>query len=192
MSRVSAAAPELPEGFRYIRDFLSQVEERELLRTFERLPFRAFQFQGYTAKRRVVEYGWEYDFTARAASTTQSIPPFLFVLRERAATLIGMAPEALVEAVVTEYPAGAQIGWHRDVPQFETIIGVSLGGGCRMRLKPYRSQGKLVSCTLEPRSAYVISGAARWKYQHSIPAVKALRYSITFRTLRAKSGRMAA
>ena len=103
-----------------------------------------------------------------------------------AAAFARALPEQLVEAVVTEYPSGAPIGWHRDVPQFEIVIGISLASSCRMRFKPYKETGRIVSITLEPGSIYVMSEAARWKFQHSIPPVKELRYSITFRTLRQK------
>lgn len=185
-------AGELPEGFHYEPDFLTRSEEGELLRQIGTLDFLPFDFQGYTAKRRIVEYGWEYDFTARQASAAKRIPDFLLPLRERVGEFAGIAPEALVESVVTEYSPGAPIGWHRDVPQFEIVIGVSLGGPARMRLKPYRAEGKQVSVILEPRSAYILRGDARWKFQHSIPAVRELRYSITFRSLRAKTERRAA
>jgi alkylated DNA repair dioxygenase AlkB len=183
---------QLPEGFSYVPEFLSEAEEAELLRRFRTLDFRAFDFHGYTAKRRVVEYGWEYDFgTRKATSTAAPFPAFLLELRNRVAVVAGIAPEALVEAIITEYPPGAPIGWHRDAPQFGTVIGISLGSACRMRLKPYKpkDQGKIVSTTLEPRSLYIIQGPARWKYQHSIPAVKQLRYSITFRTTRSEEER---
>jgi alkylated DNA repair dioxygenase AlkB len=179
------APQSLPEGFRYQPDFLSPDEEAALAAVVEQLPFAAFDFHGYIAKRRIVEYGWEYDFGTRKASRAPELPDFLLPLRNRAAAFAGIAAPDLVEAVVTEYPPGAPIGWHRDVPQFEMIIGISLLSSCRMRLKPYRAEGKLVSVILEPRSLYVISGPARWNYQHSIPAVEKLRYSITFRTLRA-------
>jgi alkylated DNA repair dioxygenase AlkB len=149
------------------------------------LEFKPFDFHGYIARRRIVEYGWEYDFGTRKASTTQPLPVYLAPMRERVAAFAGLAPEAIVEAVVTEYPPGAPIGWHRDVPQFEIIIGLSLASACRMRLKPYKAEGKIVSIMLEPRSLYIMRGPVRWKYQHSIPAVEKLRYSITFRTLRA-------
>jgi alkylated DNA repair dioxygenase AlkB len=189
MARARPSSPsELPEGFRYQPDFLTAAEEAELLREIGTLPFEAFDYQGYIAKRRVVEYGWEYDFTSRKASTTKPLPDFLLAMRDRAAEFAGVAPEAIVEAVVTEYPPTAPIGWHRDVPQFETVIGISLASACRMRLKPYRADGKIVSVILEPRSIYGISGPARWKWQHSIPAVEQLRYSITFRTLRTHKG----
>lgn len=182
----SLAPAILPEGFKYWPEFLSENEEADLLRTMQELNFEAFDFHGYKAKRRVIEYGWEYDFDTRETTAVKPIPDFLAPIRDRAAEFAGVAPEELVEAVITEYPAGAPIGWHRDVPQFEIIVGISLASSCRMRLKPYKAEGKLVSVILEPRSAYVISGDARWKYQHSIPAVEKLRYSITFRTLRAK------
>jgi alkylated DNA repair dioxygenase AlkB len=192
-ARTPSPAAELPDGVIYRPDFLSHEEEAGLLRTFAGLPFRPFDFHGYTAKRRIVEYGWEYDFGARQATATDPLPGFLMPLRARAAAFAGVAADAVVEAVVTEYPPGAPIGWHRDVPQFETIIGVSLGASCRMRLKPYGTPGKIVSLVLEPRSLYVIGGPARWRYQHSIPPVPGLRYSITFRTLKArKPGKQAA
>jgi alkylated DNA repair dioxygenase AlkB len=174
---------EFPEGFRYLPDFVTPAEEERLRAWIERLDFAPFEFRGFLAKRRKVEYGWRYDFSARKAGKAPPIPEFLFPLRARAAEAAAVRPEALEEAVVLEYPPGAPIGWHRDVPDFETIVGVSLLGACRLRLKPYRGEGRLLSLALEPRSAYVLSGAARWKYQHSIPPVERLRYSIVFRTL---------
>jgi len=178
--------PELPEGFRYSQEFLNGEEEAELLRVIATLPFTSFEFGEYTAKRRIVVYGWDYDFGSRHASETDPIPEWLWPLRSRAAELAGLASEDLVEAVVTEYPAGAPIGWHRDVWQFEDVIGISLLSDCRMRFKPYKAEGKPVSITLKPRSVYLLRGPVRWKFQHSIPAVKGLRYSITFRTLRSR------
>lgn len=183
---------EWPEGFSYFPDFLSEIEEAELLRHIEPLEFAPFEFHGYFGKRRIVAYGWDYDFGSRQASVTAPMPDFLLPIRDRAAATAQLAADALVEAMVTEYSPGAPIGWHRDVPQFETILGISLASSCRMRLKPYRAEGKIVSVMLEPRSLYIISGDARWKFQHSIPAVEKLRYSITFRTLRAKRTSQAA
>ncbi|MGC2745311.1 MAG: alpha-ketoglutarate-dependent dioxygenase AlkB [Candidatus Angelobacter sp.] len=179
----------LPEGLLYQPDFLSQAEEAELIRIFRGLPFQAFDFHGYTAKRRVLEFGLEYDFTTRRATPTESFPEFLLPVRERAAQFAGISTAELVEGMVTEYSPGAPIGWHRDAPQFGTIIGISLASGSRMRFKPYKAEGKPVALTLEPRSIYVMRGPVRWKFQHSIPAVKELRYSITFRTLRSKESK---
>lgn len=178
----------LPEGLLYEPDFLSQAEEAELIRIFREMPFQAFDFHGYTAKRRVLEFGLEYDFTTRRATPTESFPEFLMSVRERAAQFAGIPAASLVEGMVTEYSLGAPIGWHRDAPQFGTIIGVSLASTSRMRFKPYKAEGKPVTLALQPRSIYVMRGPARWKFQHSIPAVKEMRYSITFRTLRSSEG----
>jgi alkylated DNA repair dioxygenase AlkB len=178
----------LPEGLLYQPDFLSEAEETELIRIFRGLSFQAFDFHGYTAKRRVLEFGLEYDFTTRRATPTQSFPEFLAPVRERAAEFAGVPAASLVEGMVTEYSPGAPIGWHRDAPQFGTIVGISLASTSRMRFKPYKAEGKPVALTLEPRSIYLMRGPARWKFQHSIPAVKELRYSITFRTLRSREG----
>ena len=187
MAAKRASAPDaLPKGFLYHQNFLTEQDHADLLRVFESLPFEPFDFHGYIARRRIVEYGWEYDFSTRHASATKPLPDFLLPLRERAAAFAGIPPQELVASVITEYTLGAPIGWHRDVPQFEIVIGISLGGAARMRFKPYKGEGKIISVTLEPRSIYVISGAARWNFQHSIPAVAELRYSITFRSLRMK------
>jgi alkylated DNA repair dioxygenase AlkB len=177
------ARNELPEGFSCRQGFLSIREESDLLIQICDLGFRPFDFHGYMAKRRVVEYGLEYDFSSRRAAATHSIPGFLNPYKERVADWAGLRMDEIVEAIVTEYPAGAPIGWHRDVPRFELVFGISLKSSCRLRFKPFNSEGQIVSVILEPRSVYIISGA-RWKYQHSIPAVTTLRYSITFRTLR--------
>jgi len=183
----SAPNDSLPDGFVYQPDFLSLAEESELLRQFEMLEFHPFDYHGYIAKRNVVVYGWRYDYGTHKTSPVSALPDFLRAIRERAGQFAGVAPDAVVQATINQYPPGAPIGWHRDVPQFEVIVGVSLAESCRMRLKPYKAEGKIISVILEPRSIYRICGVARWRYQHSIPAVEALRYSIAFRTLRVSS-----
>ena len=132
---------DLPEGLLYQPDFLSMQEESELLRIFSTLEFQAFDFHGYTARRRVLEFGLEYDFTSRKATPTQNFPEFLAVIRERAAAFAELPQASLVEGMVSEYPPGAPIGWHRDAPQFGTIIGISLASVSRMRFKPYKAEG---------------------------------------------------
>jgi alkylated DNA repair dioxygenase AlkB len=178
---------ELPEGFAYEAEFVSPEEESHLLDEIAGLEFQAFDFHGYIAKRRIVEYGFEYDFTSRQAQTARPLPEFLSPFRERAAEWAGVDAQEIIESVITEYGPGSPMGWHRDVPQFEIIIGISLKSSCRFRFKPYREKGKIVSVVLEPRSAYILRGPARWEFQHSIPAVTSLRYSITFRTWRQKA-----
>ncbi len=177
-----------PEGFRYQPDIVSPEAERDLLRQIEDLPFQDFQFQGYVGKRRVVSYGWQYDFNHRMLRKAEDIPPFLLSLRDIAAGFAGMAPGQLQQVLVTEYGGGAGIGWHRDKAVFGEVVGLSLLSSCRFRLR--RKTGttwERVSLTAEARSAYLLSGPSRTEWEHSIPEVDALRYSVTFRNFRADS-----
>ena len=175
---------ELPEGFRYEADFLSENEEGELLRRIETLQFQPYEFRGYKARRQVASYGTNYGPLApKEDAEARPIPEFLFSIRDRAAAFARVAADEIVQAMITEYSPGTPIGWHRDRPQFGTIVGISLSSSCRMRLKPYQGEGKLISKILEPRSIYAMQGVARREFLHSIPAVGKLRYSITFRTL---------
>lgn len=182
-----ARADELPEGFLYREEFLSPSEEAELRRIFGGLDFTAYDYHGYQAKRRVVRYGASYDINTREKNQdTPPIPDYLLGIRARAAEFAGLDPDDLAQAMVSEYSVGTPIGWHRDAPQFGSIIGISLASACRMRLKPYGAPGRILSIRLEPRSIYAMKGAARSGWQHSIPPVEELRYSMTFRTLRSK------
>jgi alkylated DNA repair dioxygenase AlkB len=181
--------PTYPEGFLYKPDFLSEGEQAEFLRCLQDVSFEALDYRGYTAKRRAVVFGLDYDFSRRRTSATKPFSDFMLPIRERAAVFAGLSPDELVEGMILEYSRGAPIGWHRDAPQFGIVIGVSLLNLARMRFKPHKRQGKIISVVLEPRSIYVLRGSVRWEWQHSIPAVDKLRYSITFRTLREREQR---
>jgi alkylated DNA repair dioxygenase AlkB len=178
----------LPRGFVYQPEFISEVEETALLEEISVLPLHEAKYKEYTAKRRVIAYGGSYDFATNELVPAGGIPPFLKDLRERIAEWTTVPASQFTHAVIAEYKTGTQLGWHRDVPQFEFVVGVSLGGACRMRLRPYppnkSKSAATVSIDLEPRSAYQIRGEARWGWQHSIPPTKTTRFSITFRTLR--------
>ena len=177
--------PTLPEGFKYRAEVVSPHDEAVLLEDVKRLPFKDFEFHGYTGKRRVVSFGWQYDFNDSVLRRTDDMPPFLLALRESAAAFAGMGPGRLQHVLVTEYGPGAAIGWHRDKAVFGEVIGISLLSACIFRLR--RKSGdkwERVSITAEPRSAYLLSGASRSEWEHSIPAVEALRYSITYRNFR--------
>jgi alkylated DNA repair dioxygenase AlkB len=180
-----AQEPALPEGFRYRSDVVAPEEEIALMEHLRTLPFRDFEFHGYLGKRRVVSFGWQYDFTGRGLVKASDMPPFLLSLRESAARFAGMDAERLQHVLVTEYGAGAGIGWHRDKAVFGEIVGISLLAPCVFRLR--RRSGdrwERASITAEPRSAYLLSGPARTDWEHSIPPVAETRYSVTFRNLR--------
>ena len=182
----AGGVPQLPEGFRYRPELIGTADERALVARLRELPFREFEFHGYTGKRRVVSFGWHYDFSARHLREAEEMPDFLLALRLKAAEFAGLDPERLRHALVTEYGPGAGIGWHRDKAVFGETIGVSLLSPCVLRLRRAAGRGKWerVSVEAAPRSAYHLSGPARSEWEHSIPAVDALRYSITFRDLR--------
>jgi alkylated DNA repair protein (DNA oxidative demethylase) len=176
----------LPEGLTYVEDFVTPAEERALLDAVEALDFRPVVMRGQTARRTVRHFGLDYDYEAGELVPADPLPGELEWLRERCAALIERHPPDLVQILVSRYPAGAGIGWHRDAPMFGSrIAGVSLLSPCRMRFqRAVKGEREVAAIDLAPRSAYVLSGKARWSWQHSIPAAKALRYSITFRTLR--------
>lgn len=150
------------------------------------LPFRDFEFHGYTGKRRVISFGWHYDFSARNLQKADDIPDYLLKLRTVAASFAGMEPEEFQHVLVTEYGPGAGIGWHRDKAVFGEVVGISLLSPCVFRMRRLISKKKWERAKLvaEPRSAYLLSGPARFEWEHSIPQMDALRYSITFRNLR--------
>lgn len=184
LSLLGTARP-LPDGFKYEPALVSPAEEEALLSRVTELAFKQFEFHGYVGKRRVVSYGWKYDFNERALRAAEQIPPFLESLRERAAEFAGLAPTQLQQALVTEYEPGAAIGWHRDKAVFGEVIGISLLSACTFRLRRKVGMGwERASITAEPRSAYLLGGPSRTEWEHSIPAVDALRYSITFRSMR--------
>ena len=188
----SLFGPDLPDGFFHRDNFISTAEEAELAAQIERVEFSTFEMRGVVARRRVAFFGASYDRAPTASSPP--IPDFLSAIRARLAASAEVTPDDFAMALINEYRPGTPIGWHRDAPQYDIIAGVSLLSPCVMRLRPYVSPSKASAekvrrkttheIELLPRSAYVIRGVARSGYEHSIPAVSSLRYSITFRTLR--------
>ena len=180
------ADPEMPEGFALEPELVSREEETQLAARFTGLDFKPFEFRGYTGKRRVVSFGWRYDFGDHALKEAPGIPDFLLPVRDKAAEFAGLAPDELPHVLLTEYAPGAAIGWHKDRPDFEDVVGISLCSPCTFRFR--RKAGlkwERVSFKAKPRSAYLLRGPSRTEWEHSIPAVEALRYSITFRSLKA-------
>ena len=176
------APPILPQGFRYQPDFLSADEERGLVERVADLPFKELEFRGYRGNRRVLSFGWQYDFNRMELQRTEDMPAFLLPLRERAARFAGLEAAEFQHVLLTEYAAGAGIGWHRDRPMFVEVVGISLGSPCVFRFRrKVGSKWERASVVTEPRSAYLLQGPSRTEWEHSIPAVDSLRYSITFR-----------
>lgn len=179
-------APKFPEGFRYRSELIGRADEDGLVARVRELPFRDFEFHGYTGKRRVVSFGWHYDFSARQLQKADDIPDYLLAVRESAAAFADIDAEEFQHALVTEYGPGAGIGWHRDKAVFGRVVGISLLSPCvfRMRRKIGERKWERLNMVAEPRSAYLLSGPARYEWEHSIPQMDELRYSITFRNLR--------
>jgi alkylated DNA repair dioxygenase AlkB len=180
------APPTLPRGLEYHAAFLDSNEEAALIERFSGLPFREAPFRQYTARRRVVRFGHDGYADIGELQDGGPWPAWLLVLRARAADAAGVEDPAFVHALVTEYRPGTPIGWHRDRPGYGTVVGISLGSACRMRFRPHdnrRDRSAAIALELAPRSLYVLRDEIRWKWQHHIPPVKSLRYSVTFRTL---------
>lgn len=180
------SASGLPAGWDYRIEFISVAEEAALLEEIAALPLEEARYRGYVARRRVAHFGTDYDYGANRLLTAPPLPEAFRPLRDRAAEWIGEPPEALGSALVAEYRPGVPLGWHRDVPDFETVVGVSLGGIARMRFRRYPpvqpKKADVLSLELAPRSAYLLRAEARWGWQHSIAPTPGLRWSITFRT----------
>jgi alkylated DNA repair dioxygenase AlkB len=180
--------PALPEGWAYEPGFLSEPEESALLQWIAGLPLAAARYKAYQARRRVASFGGRYDYDDNRLLPAEPVPAALWPLRDHVAEWGGVAPAELAHALVAEYAPGTPLGWHRDVPDFELVFGVSLGTPARLRFRPWPAihpkKADVVSMEVAPRSIYRIAGVARWGWQHSVAPTAALRFSITFRTRR--------
>lgn len=177
---------ERPAGLTYQPELVSCDEERSLLTALAAYDFHEVRMHGQIARRTVRHFGFDYDYGSFQLTETEALPVELREVRERCAGLAGVPAATLAQALVTRYPPGSVIGWHRDAPAFgPTVVGLSLGSACLLRFQRGRPEERRVyEAELAPRSAYVLAGAARSAWQHSIPPVPELRYSITFRQLR--------
>ncbi len=172
-----------PEGLRYAAEFVSAAAEQELVRRVAALPLQPFQFGQYEGKRRVASFGFQYDYSLRRLQDADPIPDWLSPIIKQVEAFGGPGTR-IAQVLCTEYDQGVGIGWHRDKPHFDRVFGLSLGSACKFRFR--RASGeKWERFTLDaqPRSLYMMSGASRHVWEHSIPPVDAPRYSITFRTM---------
>ncbi len=180
-----------PEGLVVEPDWLGLDEELALIELIRTLPLANAKYKSYTARRRVVSYGGSFDYDANRLLPAAPLTDGLRGLRDRVAGWLDVMPDALVHALVAEYAPGTPLGWHRDVPDFEDVVGVSLGGPAVLRFRPYpptpAKRGDTLRLVVAPRSIYRMQGPSRWQWQHSVAPVDALRWSITFRTRAIKS-----
>ena len=178
----------LPEGFSYQADFLTSTEEEQLLEEIEKIELHPMIFQGFEAKRKVSSYGYDWSFDKRVLTKGKEIPQAFDFLIQNIAKGFKIQKGAFAELLITEYPGGSVINWHRDAPPFDVIVGVSLLADCTFKLRPYdkakQKRGAVISFPVKQRSLYVMKGAVRTEWEHSIAPVEKLRYSITLRTLR--------
>ena len=175
----------LPEGLAYRPDFLSAAEEEALAGQIAALPFRPFEFQGFLGRRETVSFGWSYRFDGSGLAKAEPIPAWLLPVRARAAAFAGLAPDALEQALLIRYGEGAGLGWHRDRPVFDAVVGLSLLAPAPLRFR--RKAGtkwERFTLSVAPRSIYALGGPARNEWEHSIPPVAALRYAVTFRSMK--------
>lgn len=182
-----------PQGFGYFPEFLTEAEEKELCAQISGIRLHTFNFQGFEAKRRVASFGYDYSFEKRSLSKGKDIPPTFHPLIAKVAGKLNVPEEDFAELLVTEYPAGSVINWHRDAPPFDLIAGISLNADCVFKLRPHdktkQGRGSIISFPVGRRSMYVMHGIARTDWQHSIAPVKQVRYSITLRTLLSSAAR---
>ncbi len=190
METLFSILPDLPPGFHYFPDFITEQEEEELIKLIKTYPLKNVMFQGFEAKRKAISIGYSYHFDSRSITEGIPIAAEFKPLIVKVARQINVAPEKLLMILLTEYNVGTVINWHRDAPPFEKITGISLLSDCIFKLRPYDKAKQNLSTTrsftAERRSLYLMEDEARQEWEHSIAPVKSLRYSITIRTLRGK------
>jgi alkylated DNA repair dioxygenase AlkB len=186
LSQLSMFADESarPEGLHYQPDFISAQEEAALIGNIRALPLAPFQFGIYEGKRRVVFFGSRYDFTHQRLEAAEELPAWLVPLTGRVERFAALPSGSIKHALCTEYDVGAGIGWHRDKKHFDQVFGLSLASACKLRFRrKIGNKWERFTLDAQPRSLYVMTGASRHIWEHSIPPVETPRYSITFRTM---------
>ena len=174
----------VPDGLRYQAAFATRDEERALIARFAALALTPFRFGAFEGKRRVASFGFRYDYTEQRLRNAEPLPDWICPFARRVAAFASLPDDAVQQVLFTEYEAGVGIGWHRDKAAFDLVFGLSLASACKLRFRR-KEAGRWERFTLDaaPRSLYLIGAQARSAWEHSVPPVEALRYSITFRTM---------
>lgn len=174
--------PILP-GLSSAESIVSPAEEQGLVARINEAGLTPFKFQQWTGKRLTHSFGWTYDFAEGRIERAEPIPDWLTPLRERAARFAGLELGDLAQALLIRYDPGAGIGWHKDRPVFDHVVGVSLGKAATMRFRRrLGSKFERTHVPLAPRSIYHLSGEARHVWEHSIIEIDEPRWSVTFRS----------
>lgn len=180
-------------GLEYGEALIGEGEEKQLLERLTSIDLAPFRFHGWIGNRKTRTFGWRYDFDDASFTPAEPIPDWLLPLRSEAAAFAGVDSNDFAHVLLARYDPGAGIGWHRDRPQFQEVVGISLGTAATMRFRQRTDDGfRRARLLVEPRSAYLLSGPSRWDWEHSISPGEELRFSITFRTLSEKGRRVAA
>jgi alkylated DNA repair dioxygenase AlkB len=177
-------SPAMPNGFCYQEEIMSEAEEAALATALATVELKPFDFYGYQGNRNVASFGFRYNYATRSVEAATEFPPFIDELRKRAASFAGKDSNEIQQGGVNQYPPGAGIGWHKDKGQFGVVCVVSLLSPATLRLRTPKGAGyERRSQTVYPRSIYILDGEARSQWEHSVPPVASLRYSLTFRTM---------
>jgi DNA oxidative demethylase len=191
MTRADLFDAPLIAGLGYRESVIGEAEEAALIDHLVATDLSPFRFHGWLGNRKTTSFGWRYDFDDASFSPAQAIPDWLIPLRETAAAFAGLRPDDFVHALLARYDPGAGIGWHRDRDVFDKVVGISLATPATLRFRRRRPGGfDRASFDVAPRSAYLLSGEARWDWEHSIVAGDQLRFSITFRTMSDKGDKI--
>lgn len=179
--------PILPDGFEYIDDFISVEEEQQLIPFIQTIPLHSFIFHGHEAKRRVASFGFNYSFERKSLTKGAPIPSQFDALIDKVTSTLSVPKNSFAELLITEYPLGSLINWHRDAMPYEIIAGVSLLADCQFKLRPYHRENRTRKTTItfpvKRRSLYKMSGTSRYDWEHATAPVTSVRYSITLRTV---------
>jgi alkylated DNA repair dioxygenase AlkB len=192
MNTLFDIGPALPEGFFCSPGFITEAEEMYLAKTIQQFDLQNMKFHEYEAKRKVISFGRGWSFTDQKLKEGNPIPGEFNFLVERIANHLQIPKESIAQFLITEYPVGSVINWHRDAPPFETIVGVSLLCDCNFKLRPHdktkQTRAATISLLVQRRSIYSMTGIAKTAWQHSTAPLNKIRYSLTFRTLKNNNG----
>jgi alkylated DNA repair dioxygenase AlkB len=175
-----------PSGLKLVVDVISPDEEASLIALIEAA---GLVYPPYDPgnRRASASYGYKYDYATDSFRKCPEMPEAFLRLREKAAALAGVRPDDIPEVLLNRYEEGAVIQPHRDKPQWEHVVGISLGEAVPMH---FTRDGEAIDVMLPPRSMYLLADDARYVWDHSLPPAPGTRYSITYRSFSEEGRRL--